>query len=184
MTSLKGQLLVASARLLDPNFMQSVVLMVQHDLNGALGLVLNRPTELSLRQAWEQVSESLCQREDSLHIGGPCEGVLMAIHPFASAGQIEILPGLYFATETQHMQWLMQQRDEKQMRFFVGYSGWTAGQLEGEIDSGSWISSAANLERVFASEQTLWRQIKREISLESIMGKVNPRLIPGDPSMN
>jgi putative transcriptional regulator len=184
MESLKGHLLISSPRLLDPNFIQSVVLMVQHDTNGALGLVLNRPTEMTLKQAWEQVSQSPCERDDSLYVGGPCEGVLMAIHPFESAGQIEILPGLYFATETQHIEWLLQQTQEKRMRFFVGYSGWSPGQLEGELESGSWITANATLERVFLPDETIWRQVKREISLEQIMGKLNPRLIPNDPSLN
>ena len=184
MKSLKGPLLIASPRLLDPNFVQTVVLMVQHDKNGALGLVLNRPTELTLRQAWEQVSQSTCERNDNLYVGGPCEGVLMAIHPFAEASQIEVLPGLHFATETDHIKWLIQQGDEKNVRFFVGYAGWTAGQLENEIEGGSWLSMPATIERVFASVETLWRQAKREIELAAILGKANPGILPSDPGLN
>lgn len=184
MNSLKGQLLIASPRLLDPNFIQGVVLMIQHDKNGAMGLVLNRPTEMTLRQAWEQVSQSPCPREDSLYVGGPCEGVLMAIHPFAEIGQIEILPGLFFAAETTAIEWLLQKADESRVRFFVGYSGWSPGQLEAEMETGSWVTADASIERVFAPESTLWRDIKREVALQQIIGKVNPRLIPRDPSCN
>lgn len=184
MTSLKGHLLIAAPRLLDPNFVQTVVLIVQHDKQGALGLVLNRRTELTLRQAWEQVSQDSCERNDNLYVGGPCEGVLMAIHPFEAASQIEVLPGLHFATETDHIKWLAQQADEKKVRFFVGYSGWTAGQLENEIESGSWLSMPATIERVFASEETLWRQAKREIELTAILGKANPDILPSDPGLN
>ncbi len=184
MKSLKGQLLIASPRLLDPNFVQTVVLMVQHDKDGALGLVLNRPTELKLRKAWEQVSQTTCDREDNLYVGGPCEGVLMAIHPFAEASQVEVLPGLHFATETEHIKWLIQQGEEKRMRFFVGYSGWQAGQLENEIDSGSWLIMPATIDRIFASEQTMWRQTKREVELAAIADKANPGILPSNPGLN
>lgn len=184
MKSLKGHLLIASPRLLDPNFVQTVVLMVQHDEDGALGLVLNRPTELTLRQAWEQVSQDTCERNDNLYVGGPCEGVLAAIHPFEGASQIEVLPGLHFATETDHIKWLIQQGDATQMRFFVGYAGWSPGQLENELDGGSWLVMPATVDRVFAKEETLWRQAKREIELKAILAKANPGILPSEPGLN
>ena len=109
----------------------------------------------------------------------------MAIHPFESAGQLEIVPGLYFATDTQHIEWLLTQEDaEKHVRFFVGYSGWSPGQLENELEAGSWLTAPATIDRIFAPEEALWRSIKRELSLEALTGKVNPKLIPSDPSMN
>ena len=170
--------------MLDPNFIQSVVLMVQHDKGGALGLVLNRPTEITIKQAWSQVSESVCDREDCLYVGGPCEGVLMALHPFASAGQLEVVPELFFCTETRHVEWLVRQKDETRIRFFVGYSGWSPGQLEKEMDSGSWLTTPASLERVFLPDETLWRQIKRELAFTQLAGQVNPNIIPDDPASN
>lgn len=184
MKSTKGKLLVAAPTLLDPNFVQTVVLMVQHDQNGALGLVLNRQTELHLKEAWQQVSEAPCERDDMLYVGGPCEGVLMVLHPFEDLGQMEVLPGLWFATETRYIETLLGRTEEKRMRFFAGYSGWSGGQLEGELESGSWQIAPATIDRVFAPGETLWRQVKREMSLEAIMGKVNPKIIPGDPSHN
>ena len=184
MESLEGHLLLASPELLDPNFVQAVVLMVQHDENGALGLVLNRPTDLTLSKAWEQVSQDPCERNDNLYVGGPCEGAFMAIHPFEEASQIEVLPGLYFATDRDHVKWLIQQGDENKMRFFVGYAGWKAGQLENEIDGGSWLIMPATIDRIFASEQTLWRRAKREIDLAAILGKANPGILPSDPGLN
>jgi putative transcriptional regulator len=59
----------------------------------------------------------------------------MAIHTHMRASQVEIIPGLYFATESQHLEWLVQQAEGK-MRFFVGYAGWTGGQLEKELEGG------------------------------------------------
>jgi len=183
MKSLRGTILIAAPTLLDPNFVQTVVLMVQHDKNGALGLVLNRRTETTLKEAWEQISETPCEREDSLFIGGPCEGVLMALHPFEDAAQLEIMPGLYFATETKHIEWLMKQEDRR-VRFFVGYAGWSSGQLENELEHGSWLIAPVDIGKIFGPEHDLWRQLKREIALMAIIGKVNPRIIPRDPSHN
>src|SRR5437764_733950 len=99
MTSLQGQLLIASPKLLDPNFAQSVILMIQHNDEGALGLVLNRPLGMSVRSAWEQVSEIPCEIESPLLKGGPCEGPLMVVHTSAALSQVEVLPGVYFSTE-------------------------------------------------------------------------------------
>jgi putative transcriptional regulator len=184
MKSLKGQLLIASPKLLDPNFAQSVVLMVQHDKSGALGLILNRKTEMTLQEGWEQVSQTPCPREGYLYVGGPCEGVLMAIHPYEEAGQMQVLPDLWFSTDTQHIEWLLKQTDEPRIRFFVGYAGWSPGQLENELQIGSWLITPATTERVFAPEDTLWRNIKREVALSAIIGKVNPKIIPADPGLN
>lgn len=183
MKSLKGQLLIASTRLLDPSFAQAVVLMVQHNKDGAMGLVLNRQTDLAVREAWSQVSQSPCVREENLYVGGPCEGVLMALHPFASASQVEVFEGLHFATETQHMEWLLQQ-GEAPMRFFVGYAGWSAGQLETEMEAGSWIVTPATLDRVFMPEDAQWQRIKRELAIAAVLPGYDPKIIPPDPSRN
>jgi len=183
MQSLKGQLLLASTQLLDPNFVQTVVLMVQHNEQGAMGLVLNRPLEISIRSAWEQVSQTPCVREEPLRVGGPCEGVLMAIHPHATASQVEIIPGLHFATETEHLEWLLQQK-QGQMRFFVGYAGWSAGQLEKEMEIGSWLVTPATLERVFAPDDEQWNSIKRELAMAAVQPGYRPEILPQDPSRN
>src|SRR5205814_2997514 len=84
MKSLQGQLLIASPKLFDPNFFRSVVLLVQHTENGALGLILNHPLEMTIANAWEQVSEMPCEATGVLHQGGPCDGPLMVLHTEAS----------------------------------------------------------------------------------------------------
>ena len=68
--------------------------------------------------------------------------------------------------------------------FSLGYAGWTAGQLENEMESGSWLSMPATIERIFAAEQTLWRQAKREIELAAILSTANPDILPSDPGLN
>jgi putative transcriptional regulator len=64
------------------------------------------------------------------------------------------------------------------------YAGWSAGQLEGEMEGGSWLVAPATIERVFSTQETLWRQIRREIELAAIMAKADPKILPVDPSLN
>jgi putative transcriptional regulator len=157
--------------------------MVQHDKQGALGLVLNHPIETTIKQAWEQIKGQGCERGDLLYVGGPCQGVLMALHTQQEVSQIEVFPGLHFSTEADKLEYLVEQGDP-QMRFFVGYSGWGPGQLEKELEAGSWITAPATIEQVFSTDQRQWLQISRDISWAAISGGLNPKLIPEDPSMN
>src|SRR3954471_10764496 len=119
MKSLQGNLLIASPKLLDPNFFKSVVLIVQHGDGGALGLILNRKIDVSLQTAWSQVSEEPCGVEGHLHQGGPCEGPLMVVHGEESLGQLEVLPGIHFSTERDSIEELVG-RNDGPMKFFVG----------------------------------------------------------------
>src|SRR4051812_11769682 len=104
MKSLQGQLLIASPKLMDPNFFKSVVLVVQHGDGGALGLILNRRIDVTVQSAWGQVSEGTCEVEGNLHQGGPCEGPLMVVHGEESLGQLEVLPGIHFSTERESIE--------------------------------------------------------------------------------
>src|SRR3982751_5237695 len=102
MKSLKGHLLISSPRLMDPNFVRTVVLMVQHGEEGALGLILNRPLQATVRDVCEKVLETPCEIEAPLHQGGPCEGPLMVLHTDADGGiggEVEVMPGVHFTAE-------------------------------------------------------------------------------------
>jgi putative AlgH/UPF0301 family transcriptional regulator len=107
----------------------------------------------------------------------------MAIHRYASASQAEVISGLHFATETRHLEWLVQQA-EGEMMFFVGYAGWSAGQLEKELESGSWLVTPATAERVFRNEEDLWSSIKREVAMAAVQPDYKPEVLPQDPSRN
>lgn len=184
MKSLQGHLLVASSQLLDPNFLQTVIVIVQHNENGALGLVLNRPTQTTIEQAWSQVSQSPCSRQDLLSWGGPCQSILMTLHTQAEESEVEVLPGIYFATDGEKIQRLVQESEEP-MRFFVGYAGWGAGQLEAEMETGSWLTAAATFAHIFETSEEQWPQVKRQIAVASLLGHpVRPEMIPLDPTVN
>lgn len=183
MTSLRGQLLIASPKLLDPNFVRSVVLLVQHDEHGALGVILNRPLDITIRSAWKQVSAGPCQAEGVLHEGGPCEGPLMVLHANPTVSQMRVLDGVYFSTASHEIERIVAD-DDRPARFFVGYAGWTEGQLEGELEEGAWLTSPATSEQVFHATPDQWDALHKTLANSHLPPWVDPKLIPDDPSMN
>lgn len=183
MERLQGQLLVASNDLLDPNFLRTVVLIVQHGDDGAMGLVLDRRTSTSLRQMWEQIGQTPCERNDRLHLGGPVSGPLMAVHTLASASEIEIIEGLYFSAGAHALRELAAEGDHD-VRFFVGHAGWGAGQLESEIAEGSWLLTPATIDEVFSSPDDLWRRSTRQIVGSSLIAALQIKHVPPNPDLN
>jgi putative transcriptional regulator len=183
MKSLKGQLLLASARLQDPNFVRSVVFLVQHGDEGALGLILNRPLETTVRQVCDQVLSAPCAVEGQMHQGGPCEGLLMVLHSQEELADAEVLAGVYFSTERGKIESLMQS-GEGDSKFFVGYSGWGAGQLEMELESGSWLTVPGDATQVFLGGDALEDQWSRLTARVTLAQYIDPERIPEDPSLN
>jgi len=183
MKSLQGQLLIAAPSLIDPNFFRTVILLVQHGEEGALGLVLNRATGTTIREAWQQVSQSLCLREDVLHHGGPCEGPLMVVHTLEGVPGNEVSPGLFFCTQREDVEQVIGS-GEGESRFFIGYAGWTAGQLEGELATGSWIALPPTNEHLFTDDIHLWENTTRQATRNAAYPNIKPSLLPRDPKMN
>lgn len=183
MKSLQGQLLIASSKLFDPNFFRSVVLLVKHDEDGALGLILNRPLEMTIKDAWEQVADSACEIDAHLYHGGPCDGPLMVLHTNPTLSEIQVSPSLHFSTEKSSVEQLLGD-GQTPIKFFVGYAGWSPGQLENEMAEGGWLLAPATLSQVFTPPDDLWDQLRRANDAPSIIDQVPPHLIPPDPTMN
>ncbi len=183
MQALEGQLLIASASLADPNFFHTVVLLVRHNDEGALGLVLNRPLEVRLRQVWEQVSSTQCERNDAIHLGGPCEGPLMAVHDDPTLAESQIVPGLFFCTHRDYLEQLAGD-PERRVRFFAGFAGWAEGQLEGEMTHDSWRTLPAKIEHAFAKESDLWDLLSRQAAGKQILDALKIREVPPDLRFN
>lgn len=184
MKSLQGQLLVASPHLPDPNFYHTVVLMIQHNEQGALGVVLNRPSASSVREVIARVSDVPCSTDDPIGVGGPIEGPLMAVHQLRSCSETEVFDGVFFATQRDNVLQLVQ-REDSPFRIFSGYSGWAGGQLEGELKAGGWLTVPANAQYVFHTElDQLWKKATQEIGARILGSTLNIKHIPDDPSMN
>ena len=183
MKSLQGHFLVASPKLADGNFYKSVVLMIKHDDEGAFGLILNRPTESSVREVWKMVAADEIDCPQPIFLGGPVTGPLVALHRLKSAAEMEVLPGLYFAAHKDQLHKIVSQ-SAKPFRFFSGYAGWAGGQLEGELKAGGWLTAKAKKDLIFHAGDDLWDQVVRTIG-ENILGAaIKAKHVPENPSLN
>jgi len=172
--SMRGKLLIAAPQLSD-YFARTVVLVLEHTDDGAMGLVLNRPTESEVVEAVPSLSD-LVDAEELVHAGGPVQPdsvlVLGDFEEPAEAGtQVVGTLGL-----------LDPERPEAELhrvRVFAGYAGWAPGQLDLELEQEAWIVAPADPEDAF-SEDDLWSEVLRrkggEYALLSTM--------PADPSLN
>jgi putative transcriptional regulator len=180
MDTVQGKLLIASPRLADPNFARTVLFMVQHNEQGALGLILNRPLRMTVREACEQNHGGECDVEGVLHQGGPCEVPLMVLHGSELAKDADVVPGIFFTTERSKIEMLLRQ-PRVDARYFVNYSGWAAGQLEAEMEVESWIVADVEPEHIFRSKPNLWAALMGQRMTGEAM---DPSSIPDDPSVN
>lgn len=184
MNSLQGYLLVASPYLADPNFVGSVVLIIQHTENGAFGVILNRLHPKRIKELWSEVSEYPCQYDRFLNIGGPVSGPLMALHDDPSVAELEVIPGVYFSVQRQNIEQLMAGRDHE-ARVFLGHSGWAGGQLEGELAQGSWLVAPATKEIVFTDdERHLWQKVAFAIGRAILADTLKVKHRPEHPWLN
>ncbi len=183
MNFLPGHLLVASEKLRDPNFFHSVVLLVRHNEAGAFGLALNRPTATSVREVWNQISTGPCASLETLRVGGPIQGPLMALHRSAELLDIEALPGVYFTAGKEKLEGLVLE-PETSAKFFIGYAGWGAEQLESELAAGAWSTIAATAERVFRDPEDFWEAMTKEISGCGLLASLGIKNLSADPRLN
>ncbi|MEX2025751.1 MAG: YqgE/AlgH family protein [Pirellulaceae bacterium] len=185
MNSLQGQLLVASTKLADPNFFRTVVLIVRHNEEGAMGMVVNRPATLTVREVWEKVGGSGCETDEHLHVGGPCPGPLMALHERVDLADLEVGSGMYFTADPENIAQLVVQ-SQLAVRYFAGYAGWGAGQLEQEIATGAWVVLPAATEQVFAADESLWENLLSGARRRPgwLVDALGIRHVPPEPSMN
>jgi len=183
--SLAGKLIVASPGMDDPNFEHTVILLVEHNAEGAMGLVINRPTDTHIDEVWSQISSGPCTIDQTISRGGPCPGPLMLLHNHSSLAQIEVCQGVCYTSEQLLVHELLEERPAT-VNFFLGYAGWGPGQLEGELRTGSWLVTPASAAVVFDPDPDdgLWMRVITGIDRAMAMLAINPRLIPTDPKMN
>ncbi len=181
--SLAGYFLVASRYLRDPNFVQSVVLMIHHDREGAMGVVINRPSDKTVREVWEMIGNDPCERDDLIYVGGPVPGPLVALHSVEAMSDHEVLPGLYVSTHRDALDLIVRKNDIR-LRLCSGNAGWGSGQLEGELEAGGWLFTRATVDDVFADDESIWKTVTQRIGLEIMAPDVDSEHMPPDPSMN
>jgi putative transcriptional regulator len=179
MDFLQGKLIVSSPSLLDPNFRKTVVLIAHHDDEGALGLVLSRPSDVAAAEA-VPVLDGLPGAEDPVFVGGPVQpDAFMVLAEFEDVDDAAapIIDGLGFMPADAEPADLA----IKRLRLFAGYSGWGSGQLEDELAEESWIVVDAAADDAFADDpDVLWRTVlQRKGGAFSLMENM-----PFDPGLN
>lgn len=185
MRSLQGHLLLASPVMMDPNFAQSVVLICEHNDQGAMGLVLNRPMEMTIDEQWPQVSVTPCACEQVIFVGGPCEGPLMILHDSDDFPDLSPLAHVHLSTEKSEVEQLVASPPPR-IKFLVGYAGWGPDQLENEIEQSGWATMPADSSHIFDTgdgEQLWMRLIELQARAVNNRGLRN-HITPSDPSVN
>jgi len=179
MPSRAGQLLIASGRLRDPNFFKTVVLLVRDEEDGALGVILNRPLEVTVADACGDAVEEAKEVDEPIHQGGPCEGPLTALHTNLSVEGDEVITNVRFTMDKESIEWLLA-NNVGPIKYFAGYSGWGKGQLDNEINEGAWLMTPATEEHVYENKAD-WNKLTTWMSLGQ---KIDIDRIPDDPRVN
>ena len=164
-----GTLLAAWPDLMDPNFMHSVVLLCQHDSDGAYGLVTNRQTELVVGDLLSE-HPLLGSSDFPVHLGGPVDhnSVQFAhVVPDEIPGGFSLDGRLWLGGDPEALAGFLTvepERARETVRVFLGYSGWGGGQLEGELGVGSWIPAPLAIDAVLGPPgEPAWRRVVRSI---------------------
>ena len=153
-TTLNGQFLVSMPDLKDGIFDSALVLMCEHGESGAMGFIVNKPTEFSVQEIFEQLG---LESSDSLDpdvpvmTGGPVEpqrGFLLSNHPITE-DVVEVLDGLYLASSPEVLPLATNALNQGDAIFILGYSGWSEGQLETEMAANTWINVPWNSDVIF-----------------------------------
>ena len=172
--SLRGKLLIASPQLAD-YFRRTVVLIVEHSEEGAMGIVLNRRTDAEVREVVPSLAE-MADEDDVIHAGGPVEpDTVIAVGDFED-------PSEAGATITGSIGVLDPDRPEptlRRLRVFAGYAGWAPGQLDAEMEQDAWIVTPAEPDDPFSPDD-LWTRVLQRKGGEFVLMTT----LPLDPKLN
>jgi putative transcriptional regulator len=183
MESLRGQLLIASPKIVDPNFRRVVVYMAEHTEEGAMGLVLNRPADTTVTEAVPDLEWIASEDDAGIWVGGPVQPasvIVLAEFDDPAAAALIVDGDLGFVPAE------VDDRDAlaagvRRVRIFAGHAGWGPGQLESELEEDSWIIEPAQRSDVFsAASDALWSEVLRRKGRDYVLLAT----MPMDPSLN
>ncbi len=162
----KGKFLVASRSMGDSRFQETVVLLVEYDSYGAMGLIINRPSEIKLSRLFTDI-EGLNQRADTVYVGGPV--AMNQINILIQSGrQSEETRHVFADTYVSSSRVVFEQMIKEtytgeRFRVYAGYAGWASGQLEREVLNGGWHVMEASTEAVFDKKSSeIWPELIRQ----------------------
>ncbi len=158
----KGSLLLAEPFMLDPNFKRSVILLCDHEQeDGSLGFILNKSLDLKINDLLEDFPDF----DSIMYYGGPVQ--TDTIHYVHNVGDLledslEVAKGIYWGGDFDKLKFLISSQLilPHNIRFFVGYSGWSSGQLSEELKFGSWVDASVHSNYVFKTKpKSLWQMV-------------------------
>ena len=170
-----GRLLYAAPGMGDPRFAETVILIIEHNRDGTAGVVINQPTEVSLRKALPDLPEAR-RSELSVYWGGPVQPeVTIALfrEPGASQSSQRMLPGVYLSRDSEDLRAVLAApRPDRNVRIYSGYAGWSRGQLASEMQKNQWLLDDGDASQVFAPDPTrLWERV------HAILARLEARVI-------
>lgn len=157
----KGKILIAEPFMVDPNFKRSVVLMCEHEEEGSLGFILNKSLDMKINE----LIADFPQFDAVVYYGGPVQ--TDTIHYIHNVGEVldeslKVMTGVYWGGDFEKLKSLINSKliQPQNIRFFVGYSGWSHGQLRDEMKLGSWVTDNMDANYLFKIKpQLLWQKV-------------------------
>ena len=161
----KGNFLVSQPFMDDGNFRRTVIYLAEYNDLGALGFIINRPMEYKA----EELMPDFPIFDDSAYFGGPvATNTIQYVHRKGDIleDSIEIKDGIYWGGDFEKLKFLIEEKliTPKDLKFYVGYTGWSAGQLEDELTHGSWIIAPADINFIFKyGNQRTWGKVLEDL---------------------
>lgn len=181
---LTGTLLVASPGWVDSPFRRAVCLVVHHDQQGAVGVVLNRELPGDAAVFWENAGQKeLLQLSGRLYLGGPHSGPVVAVHQRKDLA--EYVPGeeVYFAAQVQNLKALVGDPD-CQWKIYLGQAAWGPGDLDQQLSEGRWLPLQVNSRIVFDDVDRMWPNALRQAGNRMVQSILGITHVPKDVSHN
>ena len=156
-----GKVLLAEPFMLDPNFKRSAVLLCEHNKEGSIGFIMNKPLDMRI----DELIEDFPEFDSEVLFGGPVQtDTIHYVHNVGELleGSIKVFDGVYWGGDFEKLKFLISSDliNPEQIRFFVGYSGWSEGQLTDEMIYGSWVLANMDANYLFKSKPNqLWQQV-------------------------
>ncbi len=166
----KGKFLVAAKSLLDANFSEAVVLLIDYNEEGAMGVVINRPTDVQLSAVLPEI-KGLEKRADFVYIGGPVDRsqmLLLVRTQQMPEGSLPVFGDVYASARRSVLRKMMDTPHTKvRFRAYAGYAGWAPGQLDHEVSRGDWHIVPADAETLFEkAPEAIWPELIRRGAME------------------
>jgi len=177
-----GILLISDPFLRDPNFMRTVVFLCEHQDQGSFGFVLNRKYENTI----DELIPELDGHKIPVYYGGPVQmDTIHFLHQYPDdiPGGLEVINGVYWGGDFEKVVEMIKnkQLEQNKIRFYIGYSGWSSGQLDDELKEKSWLTVKATRKLVFHGKfEEIWKE-----SLKHLGGDYEMMInFPIDPQLN